>query len=80
MATKLEYLSRQWWAAEQARKAKLAEISRITGDPSWVQKRIPPNALPVIAQWLGVCRTLAILSDDITRERRRPHPVEMILQ
>jgi hypothetical protein len=80
MPSKIEYLSRQWWAAEQARKAKLAEISRITGDPSWVQKSVPPNALPVIAQWLSVCRTLAILTDDITRERRRPHPVEMILQ
>jgi hypothetical protein len=78
--TKIEYLTRQWWAAEQARKARLTEISRITGDPDWMQKRVPPSALPVIAQWLGVCRTLAILSDDIARERRRPYPAEVILQ
>ena len=80
MTTKIEYLSCQWWAAEQSRKEALAEISRITGDPTWMQKRIPLSALPVIARWLGVCRTLAILTDDISRERRRPYSVEVILQ
>jgi hypothetical protein len=33
-----------------------------------------------IKQQLGVCRTLAILTDDIARERRRPYPAEIILQ
>jgi len=80
MATKLEYLTRQWWAAEQARKATLAEISRITGDPTWLRRSIPPRAQPVVAQWLGICRTLAILTDDITRERGRPYSVEITLQ
>jgi len=71
--TRLEFLMQRWYAVDQARYAKLAEIRRLTGDDSWMRyHNLPGAAIGPISEWLGLCRMLAVLSADIARERQNP--------
>jgi len=78
--TKIEFLTSRWFEVDQLRYKKLAEIRALTGDDSWMRRRnIPGAAIRPIGEWLGLCRTLAVLGADIARERQNP-PSEMVLQ
>src|SRR5262249_19064003 len=65
--TKIEYLTRQWWAAEQARKAKLTELSRI-----WRSRLdAEEDSAECAAGHCSVARRLPNISDTYRRHRKR---------
>jgi hypothetical protein len=79
--TRMEYLTRSYCEVTQLRDRKLTQIRTATGDDSWMRRRnIPGNAIPLVAEWVGYCRMLVVLSADIERERQQPMPREMVLQ
>jgi hypothetical protein len=78
--TKLEFLLRRWYEVDQARYAKLVEIRTLTGDDSWIRrKNLPGSAIRPIAEWLGLVRTLGMLSADIQREQQQPYSTEIVI-
>jgi hypothetical protein len=78
--TKLEFLMRRWYEVDQARYAKLVEIRTLTGDDAWIRrKNITGSAIRPIAEWLGLVRTLRMLSADIQREQQQPYSSEIVI-